>query len=336
MLIRFVVCGIMALILFVLNIYTGSVAIPADEITAILFKGADPEGPIRFIVVGSRLPQAVTALMAGAALTVAGLLLQTAFRNPLAGPSILGITSGASLGVALVMLLLGGTVSAVGYSWGGYIAIIIGALAGSLAIMTMLLLFSMWLKNDLMLLIVGILIGYLTSSVITLLNSMSTAEGIQGYTIWGMGSFNGVSIEQMPWFVSVVIIGLLMALMLAKPLNVLLLGDNYAKSLGINMMWVRNLLLAATGLLTAITTAYCGPISFIGLAVPHIVRIVFRAADHRIVIPACIVVGGAIGLLCNLLCLLPEHTILPLNGVTPLIGVPVILYVIFKGRRSAR
>lgn len=330
---RFIFAGILTCLLFILNIYIGSVNIPVSEVTDILFRDGDPDGPMRFIVIESRLPQAVTAMLAGAALTVSGLLLQTAFLNPLAGPSVLGITSGSSLGVAIVMLFLGGTVSAAGYSWGGYTAILIGAFIGSVAVMALLLLFSVWLKNDMLLLITGIMVGYLTSSVITLLNYMSSAEGIQGFTLWGMGNFNGVSTAQLPLFSIAVGIGLLCAILMAKPLNVILLGENYAHSLGIDMQWVRNLLLIATGLLTAVVTAFCGPVSFIGLAVPHIVRMIFRVADHRIILPGCILIGGAIGLLCNLLCLLPDNIMLPLNGVTPLIGVPVILYVIFKGRK---
>ena len=213
---------------------------------------------------------------------------------------------------------------------------LLGAFLGSLAIMALLLLFSVWLKNDLMLLITGVMVGYLTSSVITILNYLSTAEGVHGYVAWGMGNFNGVSLGQLPVFAATVCAGLLMAILLAKPLNVILLGENYAHNLGVNMMWVRNILLLATGLLTAVVTAFCGPVSFIGLAVPHIVRMIFRVADHRLIIPACIVTGGGIGLLCNLLCILPRNIMLPLNGVTPLIGVPVILYVIFKERLTRK
>lgn len=333
---RFVILTAALAVLFIANIFMGSVRIPIEEVAAILFSGADPDGPMRFIVMESRVPQAVTAMLAGAALTVAGLLLQTAFRNPLAGPSILGITSGSSLGVALVMLLLGGTVSAAGYTWGGYVAILIGAFAGSILIMGLLILFSVWLKSDLMLLIVGIMTGYLTSSVITLLNYMATAEGVHGYTMWGMGNFNGVSLGQLPVFSLLIFAGLIISVLLVKPLNVILLGDNYARSLGIRMNRVRNMLLLATGVLASVVTAFCGPVSFIGLAVPHIVRMIFRTADHRVIVPGCILTGAVVGLLCNLICILPEDIVLPLNGVTPLIGVPVILYVIFKERLSRR
>ncbi len=333
---RFVILTVSLVILFFLNLFVGSVDIPPAEVMDILFGKGESEGPYRFIVIGSRLPQAVTAILAGAALTVSGLMLQTAFRNPLAGPSILGITSGSSLGVALVILLLGGSVSAAGYSWGGYMAILIGSFIGSIAIMGLLLLFSIWLKNDLMLLIAGIMVGYLTSSVITLLNYLSTAEGVHGYAMWGMGNFNGVALGQLSFFSIAVAVGLLFSILMVKPLNVILLGENYARNLGVKMQWVRNMLLVTTGVLTSVVTAFCGPVSFIGLAVPHIVRMIFQTSDHRIIIPGCIVTGAVVGLVCNLLCILPENIILPLNGVTPLIGVPVILYVIFKERRGRR
>lgn len=333
---RFIILTISLVVLFFLNLFIGSVNIPPEQVIDILFRNADPDGPLRFIVVGSRLPQAITAILAGAALTVSGLMLQTAFRNPLAGPSILGITSGSSLGVAFVILFLGGSVSAAGYSFGGYMAILIGSFVGSIAIMGLLLLFSMWLKNDLMLLIAGIMVGYLTSSVITLLNYLSTAEGVHGYAMWGMGNFNGVALGQIPMFSIAIGTGLLLSILMVKPLNIILLGENYATNLGVKMQWVRNMLLVTTGLLTSVVTAFCGPISFIGLAVPHVVRMIFRTSDHRIIIPGCILTGGVVGLVCNLLCILPERIVLPLNGVTPLIGVPVIMYVIFKERFKKR
>lgn len=329
--VKFLILVGITIILFALNIFIGSVDIPSRAVWQVLM-GEISDGPIRYIVLSSRLPQAITAILAGAALTVAGLLLQTAFRNPLAGPSVLGITSGGSLGVALVVLFFGGSVSAAGYSWDGYMAILMGAFLGSVGIMFLLLLFSVWLKNDMLLLIVGILVGYFTSSIITLLNFVSTAEGVQGYMMWGMGNFNGVSMQQLPLFGSLVGVGLIFAILMIKPLNVILLGENYAQNLGMNMHRVRNMLLLSTGVLTAVVTAYCGPVAFIGLAVPHIVRMIFRTANHSVIIPGCIVTGAAVGLLCCLLCVVPKDMVWPLNGVTPLIGVPVIMYVILKGR----
>ncbi len=329
----FIIVAALTAALFVLNIFMGSVRIPWREVSAVLFGGDGVSEPaIRFIVVESRLPQAVTALLAGAALAVSGLMLQTSLRNPLAGPSILGISAGAGLGVAVVMLLFGGSVALGSISVGGRTAVLLGALAGSLLIMALLLLLSSWLKNTLMLLIAGIMLGYLTSSLITLLNFTSTAEGVHGYTIWGMGTFNSVSMRQMPLFAGVSIAGLILSVMLIKPLNLMILGDNYARNLGLNLMRTRNLLLFATGVLTAVATAYCGPVSFIGLAVPHIARIIFRRDDHRVLLPATIVLGGAVALLCNLICVAPSDSMLPLNAVTPLIGAPVIIYVIVKRR----
>lgn len=334
---RFILLIASILILFVMNIFIGSVDIPAGEIIDILLSGKGEEaGPTGYIIMGSRLPQALTAILAGAGLATAGLLLQTAFRNPLAGPSILGINSGASLGVAFVVLLTGSSLSAAGYSWSGQMAVMAGAFIGSIGIMALLLLFSVWLKNDLMLLIAGIMVGYLASSMITLLNYMASAEGVHGYVMWGMGNFNGMSLRELPLFACMTCGGLLVAALMVKQLNIIMLGENYARNLGVKMHRVRNLLLIATGILTSVITAYCGPVSFIGLAVPHIARMIFRTSDHRVLLPGCMLTGATVALICNLLCVLPSRIVLPLNGVTPLVGVPVILYVILKERPRRR
>lgn len=330
---RFTVMILMVVVLMLLNIFVGSVHIPFATVVDILLGGGDSAGPSQYIIIGSRLPQAVTALLGGAGLAISGLMLQTTFRNPLAGPSILGISSGASLGVAVVMLFLGGTISAGTLMLSGYAAVMFGAFIGSMLIMALLLLLSTWLKNDLMLLITGIMIGYLASSLIMLLNFSSSAQGVQNYVMWGMGSFNGVTLEQLPLFSSVMVIGLIFSLLLVKPLNLLLLGDSYARNLGVNLVRVRNMLMLVTGLLTAVVTAYCGPVSFIGLAVPHITRMIWRTDNHAVIMPGTILTGGAVALLCNLISILPENSVLPINAVTPLIGAPVIIYVILKRRR---
>lgn len=323
----------MTAILFVLNLFLGSVDIPVSGVLAILTGGDTGNAAERFIVLGSRLPMAITATLGGAGLAVAGLLLQTAFRNPLAGPSILGISSGASLGVAVVMLMLGGSISAGTVAVGGYAAAIAGAFAGSVAVMGLLIFLSAILKNDLMLLITGIIIGYLVSSVIMLLNFTATAEGVQSYVMWGMATFNGVSMGQMPLFSTICIAGLLLALLLTKPLDLLLLGDSYARNLGINLNRVRILLLLSTGILTAVVTSYCGPVSFVGIVVPHIARMIFRTDRHRVMLPATMLCGASVALLCTLLCVIPENSVLPVNAVTPIVGAPVILYVIFSGNK---
>lgn len=317
-------------VLFAANLFFGAVRIPASEVWAILTGRGMADSAESFIILSSRLPQAATAALAGAALAVAGLTLQTAFRNPLAGPSILGISSGAGLGVALVMLLFGGTLSLGGMAWGGYAAIVAGAIGGSFAILAILILISGIVRSDLMLLIAGIMVGYLTSSVVTLLSSLATARGIQGYVMWGMGSFSGVSVQMLPLFALLVAAGLVMTLFLAKPLNLLLLGDDYARNLGIGVKRVRNLLLAATGLLTAVVTAWCGPVSFIGLAVPHMARMVMRTDNHLLLIPASMILGAGVALACNVASVQQHGMVIPINALTPVFGVPVILYVILN------
>ena len=317
------------------NLWFGSVQIPASAVWDILCGRESEKEVWRFIVLESRLPQMVAALLSGAALAVAGLLLQTAFNNPLAGPSILGIDTGASLGVALVMLLFGGSLGLTeSTTLTGFTAIIAGAFVGSIIVLSTILFFSTLVKNNIMLLIVGIMVGYVTSSVISLLNYFSTAEGVHSYTIWGMGNFSGVTGEQLPYFALSVGVGLAIAILLIKPLNALLLGDRYAANLGVNIKFTRNLLLIVTGLLTASTTAFCGPISFIGLAVPHIARLLLGTSNHNTLLPVTLLCGAVTTLLCNLICILPgESGILPINAITPVLGAPVIIYVIINQRK---
>lgn len=326
---RITLLVIAVVVLAVLNVFIGAVDIPAGQILDVL-TGTDKESVEAYIVMQSRLPMTITAILAGSGLAVAGLLLQTTFRNPLAGPSILGINSGASLGVAIVMLAMGGSVTLGTMSVGGYGAVLLGAFAGSIAVMGILLLLSTMLRNSLMLLITGIMVGYLASSVIMILNYVSGADSVRGYVVWGMSSFNGVTMAHIPLFATCVGVGLIAAIALMKPLNLLTLGDEYARNLGLNTGAVRNMLLGTTGLLSAVITAYCGPVSFIGLSVPHIARTVFPTDNHRKLLPAVMLTGAGIGLLCNLLCLLPGSSVLPLNAVTPLIGAPVVVWIIIK------
>ena len=322
------------LILIAGNLFFGSVDIPAEAIASSLFGGEVEKESWNFIVWEARVPQLITALLCGAALAGSGLMLQTAFNNPLAGPSILGINSGASLGVAMVMLLGGGTIATAGITLPSFFSIILGAFIGSMVVMGLILFFSTLIKSNIMLLITGIMIGYITSSAISLLNFFATAEGVHSYMIWGMGNFSGVSLEQMPYFSSITLAGLILAILLIKPLNALLLGNRYAENLGVNIKRTRNLLLIATGILTAVTTAFCGPVSFIGLAVPHISRLLLGTSNHNSLLPVTLLTGSAVALLCNLICILPgESGIIPLNAVTPILGAPVIIYVIINQRR---
>lgn len=323
-------------LLFVANVFWGTTDIPVSDVADILFAGGSSVSESwRFIVLESRLPQAVTALLSGMALSVAGLMLQTLFGNPLAGPEVLGINSGAGLGVAIVMLLMQGTFSAGTFSLGGYVAVLAGAFAGAMLTIAIILLLSMRVRSNVFLLIAGLAVSYLTSAVVSLLNYFSTAEGVHSYLIWGMGNFGGVSMRQMPLFASVLVLALLCSLLMAKPLNALLLGDAYAANLGVRTVRVRGILLSLTGLLTAVVTAFCGPVSFIGLAVPHFARLLLRGNNHNTLLPCSIMLGGAVALLCNLLCQLPgDGGLIPLSVVTPIIGAPVILIIVVRRRCS--
>ncbi len=322
---------LLIVVLFALNILVGSVSIPTSDVWHILWGGEDVKPSWQYIILESRLPQALTALLAGGALAVSGLMLQTAFRNPLAGPGIFGINSGAGLGVALVMLLLGGSISTGSVSISGFVAVLLAAFVGAMIVMALIFLFSTLVRNNVMLLIIGIMIGYISNSAISLLNFFATDEGVKSYMVWGMGSFGGVTMKMMPIFSTITLLGLLGAVLLIKPLNALLLGDRYAENLGVNIVRTRNWLLIVTGVLTAIVTAFCGPVAFIGLAVPHIARLLLQTDNHRFLLPATILMGSLIALLCNLLCVLPgESGVIPLNAITPLIGAPVIIYVIAR------
>ena len=327
-------CIILALaimLLFVLNLVMGSVSIPFDDTFRILLGDYDVKPSWQFIIMQSRLPQALTASLCGSALAASGLMLQTAFRNPLAGPSVFGINSGAGLGVALVMLFLGGSISAGSVNLTGFVAVLVAAFLGAMAVMAIIFFFSTIVRSHVMLLIIGIMIGYIANSAISLFNFFATDEGVKSYLVWGLGSFGGVPMRIMPWFALITIIGLIGSLLLIKPLNALMLGDHYAENLGVHIIRTRNWLLIITGLLTAVTTAFCGPVAFIGLAVPHIARLLLKTDNHRSLLPATMLMGAVIALLCNLISFLPgENGIIPLNAITPLIGAPVIIYVILK------
>ena len=309
-------------VLFASNLLLGSVSIPAEDVMRILLGDTNEKASF-------------TAMFCGASLAVSGLMLQTIFRNPLAGPSVFGINSGAGLGVALVMLFLGGGLSVGSLQFSGFAAVLIAAFFGALAVMAVIFFFSTLVRSHVMLLIIGIMIGYISNSAISLLNFFATDEGVKSYMVWGLGSFGGVSMANMPVFVGVSLFGLSGALLLIKPLNALLLGDRYAENLGVNIIAVRNWLLVVTGLLTAVTTAFCGPVAFIGLAVPHMARLLLTTDNHRQLLPATMLCGAVVALVCNLLCFLPgDGGVIPLNAVTPLIGAPVIIYVILINHES--
>lgn len=332
------VCIILLLVvgiimLFAMSLIVGSVRIPLADVCDILFDKFDGKESWKYIIMENRLPQALTAMLCGASLAVCGLMLQTAFRNPLAGPDVFGISSGAGLGVAIVMLFLGGSVSTTLFTVSGFLAILTSAFIGAIVVTMIILFLSTMVRNSVLLLIVGLMVGYVSSSAVALLNFFASEEGVKSYMVWGMGNFGGVSMNHMQLFALLCLVGIIASIFLIKPLNIMLLGTQYAESLGINIRQIRNLLLVTVGLLTAVTTAFCGPISFIGLAIPHISRLLFRTDNHQILLPGTVLTGAVIALFCNLICYLPgELGIIPLNAVTPLIGAPVIIYVIIKRR----
>lgn len=325
------VLTILIILLFPSCLIFGSVKIPFHEVINSLTGMTVEKETWRVIVIETRLPMACTAMLAGAGLSVAGLLLQTTFNNPLAGPSILGISTGSSLGVAIVMLALGGTINS---TTGTYISVLAGAFIGAAIIMLVLLIFSRLVKSTTMLLIVGIMVSYLASSAISLLNFFSTQEGVHSFVIWGLGNFSSVTLDRLPIFTLLIIIILLFSVLLIKPLNALLLGSRYAENLGVNIRSTRNSLLILSGTLTAVVTAFCGPIGFLGLIVPHIARLALRSSNHTILLPTTALAGATTALLCTLLSIIPTSSgIIPINAITPIIGVPIIVYIIINRKK---
>lgn len=328
---------VLLVVLFVLNLLLGTVHIPVGDICGILLGNTSANEIWRNIVLQSRVPQALTAMVAGAGLAVSGLQMQTVFRNPLAGPSVLGISNGASLGVAFVVLLsgsLGGVaLSRLGYL--GDVAMSIAAIIGALAVLGLIAYISQKVKGNVTLLIIGVMIGHLANAIIGVLKFFSAEEDVKAYVVWGLGSFARVSGDQMLLFVTLMALLLPLSMLLSKTMNLLLLGDAYAKNLGLNIQRSRLLVIMSSGVLVAIVTAYCGPIMFIGLAVPHLARAIFRTSDHRILIPATMLCGAALALVCNLIARMPGFEgALPVNSVTALVGAPVIAAVLFRRRKD--
>lgn len=318
-------------VLCLLSLLVGSVHISPAEVWAALMGNSDET--VRYIVTESRLPQMCTALLAGAALGVSGLVMQTLFSNPLADPSLLGVNSGASLGAAIALLAFGGSFALGGAALSGVLFTVGAAFVGACAVIALIALCSRWLTSNLSLLVAGVMLSFIISSVISLLSFYATSEGVRSFVVWGLGDFSGVSSSRL-WLMSILVIVPVWGVRLcATSMNALLLGADYATNLGVNVKRVRTLLLILTGLLTAVVTALCGPISFIGLAVPHVSRMLLRTADHRKLLPAVFVMGTDVALLSLILSHLPgEAGTLPIAAITPLLGAPVVLYILVKRR----
>ena len=321
-------------VLFVLNISLGSVSIPFKDILNTLIGNTATKESWETIILNFRLPKAITALLVGSGLSVAGLLMQTLFRNPLAGPFVLGISSGASLGVALLILgsslfsgfFLTNTIS----NW----SLPIASSLGAFLVLSAVIIAANKVKNTMSILIIGLMFGSLTSAIISVLSYFSEAAQIQQFIFWSFGSLGNLSWTELAVFISIYSIGILATIAIIKPLNSFLLGENYAKSLGINVKRSRNIILLITSILTGVITAFAGPIAFIGLAVPHIARMLFSTSNHKILIPAVIILGAIIMLICDGIAQLPtsEFT-LPINAITSLFGAPVVIWLLIRKKK---
>ena len=324
--------------LFALSLGFGSVSIPLDSVLAILWDGAGEKPSWTHIIHSIRLPRALTAVLAGAALSASGLQMQTLFRNPLADPFILGISAGASLGVALVVLgtgVTGGGLLA-GLGFLGQAGVVAAAVAGAALVLVLVLLVGRRLQHAMTLLILGLMFGYLTGAVVSVLLYFSIPEQVQAYVLWTFGSFGAVTWGQLAILGPVVLAGLGIAGLLVKPLNALLLGETYARSMGLGARRARLWIIASAALLAGAVTACCGPIGFLGVAVPHLCRALFNTSDHRVLLPACLLSGGMLAVAADLVARLPgTQATLPLNAVTALIGAPVVTWIILR-RRSLR
>jgi iron complex transport system permease protein len=324
---------LLIIVFFFLNIVVGTIAIPLNDAFSILF-GNDQQPQVwQNIILKSRLPQALTAMVAGAGLAISGLQMQTVFSNPLAGPSVLGISNGASLGVAFVVLATGsiGGVALSSLGAVGNAAISLAAIFGAMSVMALIVYVSQKVQGNATLLIIGVMIGYVATAIIGVLKYFSNEEDIRAYVVWGLGSFSRVSGNQMELFVVLMLILIPLSMLTVKTLNILLLGEQYARNLGLNIKRARLLVIGCSSILVAIVTAYCGPIMFLGLAVPHLCRAIWRTSDHRVLMPATMLTGTALALICNLIARMPGFEgALPINSVTALIGAPVVAMVLFR------
>jgi iron complex transport system permease protein len=332
--------ALLLLLVFLLSLAMGSVSIPLPDIVTILFGGEPARATWTNIVLKFRLPKALTAILAGAALAVSGLQMQTLFRNPLADPYVLGISSGASLGVALVVLaagaaagLGGSTTLLAGISLAGDVGVATAAIIGAALVMVLVMVVARRVQSTMTLLILGLMFGYATSSLVSVLLYFSIADRIQAYISWTFGTFGGVTWSQMRVLAPLILTGLLGAFLMMKPLNALLLGETYARSLGLNVRRSRLGIITSAAVLTGVVTAFCGPIGFLGIAVPHLCRTLFSTSDHRVLLPAVTLMGAIVALAADLVAGLPGSQLtLPLNAVTALIGAPVVTWVILRQR----
>jgi len=333
---RITVLVLLVLVLFLLDLMLGSVKIPLKEVLNILLGQESEKVAWENIILKIRLPRSITAVLAGGALALGGLQMQTLFRNPLAGPSVLGITAGASLGVAAVMLASGSaatTFAIRNMSIGGSWLIVIASTLGALAVLFLILAIAHRITDNVIMLIVGLMVANITIAVISIWQYFSNPEQIQEYILWTFGSLGGVTNDQLSVLSLVVLVGAVFTFLLSKTLNVLLLGEQYAQSMGLNVRLGRLAIILTTSILAGAITGFCGPIGFIGIAVPHLSRSLLNTSDHKILIPTSLLFGAALLLFCDIISQVPgSATVLPVNAITALVGSPIVIWVIIKRR----
>ncbi|SNR59708.1 iron complex transport system permease protein [Lutibacter agarilyticus] len=330
----FIILVIVLLIICLINISLGSVSIPLKQLFLSLINGEVEKESWRTIILNYRLPKAITAIIVGSGLSISGLLMQTLFRNPLAGPFVLGISSGASLGVAILILgasFLGANITSYAFTNFG---IAIAASLGSFIVLLAVMLAAIKVRNTMSILIIGLMFGSITSSVISVLAYFSSASELQQYMFWSFGSLGNLSWKEITALFSIFIIGVALVTFIIKPLNSMLLGENYAKSMGVNVKLTRNITLIATSLLTGVITAFSGPIAFVGLAVPHLTKLLFNTSNHKTLLPAVAICGAIVMLICDSIAQMPnsEYT-LPINAITSLFGAPIIIWLLVRKRK---
>lgn len=321
----------------VLNIVVGSVKIPVSQIFTILLGGKAINPGWETILIEFRIPKTLTAILAGSGLAISGLIMQTMFRNPLAGPFVLGISSGASLGVAL-MILAGSILGIAAWlSLAGSWALVLAAIGGAVSVLILILVISLRVRDSMTLLIIGLMVGSLSAALVSVLQYYSEAQEIQAFLIWTFGNLGGVHGQELIVLTSAVLIGLTGCWLTTKPLNALLLGESYATSLGVNIDQIRLQIILITSILAGSITAFCGPLAFIGIAIPHLARIIFKTADHRILVPASILLGAIVMTLCDLASQIPGSSrTLPINAITSLIGAPAVIAILVKSRNLSK
>lgn len=324
--------GLLLVIMFVFDIMFGSVSLLPSDVLSAIFSDGSPD--IETIVMKFRIPKALTAVMVGIALSVSGLQMQTVFRNPMAGPYVLGISSGASLGVALVILGLPSIISSVNLQGLGNWALVVASWLGAGAVMLIIMFISVKVKDILTVLILGIMLSSGISAIVSIMQYFSSESMLKAYVIWTMGSLGNLTSHQLQVLAVSVSAGIVLSLASVKMLNALLLGENYAGSIGLNIKFARLIVFAGTSILAGSVTAFCGPIGFIGIAVPHIARVIFKTSDHKILVPSTILLGGIIMLASDLISQLPgSERVLPVNSVTSFVGIPVVIWVILRDRK---